>query len=208
MPPLGAYVVVAVVAAVGTFAAMFPIRRLAMRAHFVVEPDDLRVHARVTPYGGGIAMFLAFLVAVVVASRLGQLHGLFAGSSEPLGLVLGAAVIFVVGFIDDLREMSAPAKVAGQVLAAMVLVFLGVTMFQFKVPFVGFFVLSPDVTPLLTALWVIVITNAVNLIDGLDGLATGIVAIASGALAIYGLRLMTLGYLPSDNLGPLIAVVA
>ncbi len=130
------------------------------------------------------------------------------GSSEPLGLVLAAAVIFVVGFIDDVKEMSAPAKVAGQVLAAMVLVFLGVTMFQFKIPFVGFFVLSPDVTPLLTALWVIVITNSVNLIDGLDGLATGIVAIASGALAIYGLRLVYLGYLPSDNLGPLIAVVA
>jgi len=208
VPPLGAYAVVAAVAAVGTFALMFPIRRLAVRAHFVVEPDELRIHDRVTPYGGGVAMFLAFLVAVLVASQLGQLKGLFAGSSEPLGLVLGAAVIFVVGFIDDVREMSAPAKVAGQVLAAMVLVFLGVTMFQFKVPFVGFFVLSPDVTPLLTALWVIVITNAVNLIDGLDGLATGIVAIASGALAIYGLRLVFLGYLPSDNLGPLIAVVA
>ncbi len=208
MPPLGAYVVVAVVAALGTFVAMFPIRRLAMRAHFVVEPDERRVHATVTPYGGGIAMFLAFLLAMGVAFQLGQLHGLFAGSSEPLGLVLGAAVIFVVGFIDDVREMSAPAKMAGQVLAAMVFVFLGVTMFQFKIPFVGFFVLSPDVTPLLTALWVIVIANAVNLIDGLDGLATGIVAIASGALAIYGLRLVFLGYLPTDNLGPLIAVVA
>ena len=68
--------------------------------------------------------------------------------------------------------------------------------------------LSPDVTPLLTALWVIVITNAVNLIDGLDGLAAGIVAIASGALAVYGLRLMDLGVLPADNLGPLIAVIA
>ena len=208
MPPLGAYVVVAVVAAVGTFALMFPIGRVARRAGFVVEPDERRVHARVTPYGGGAAMFLAFLVAILVASKLGQLHGLFAGSSEPLGLVLGAAAIFVVGFIDDVREMSAPAKMAGQVLAAMVLVFLGVTMFQFKIPFVGFFVLSPDVTPLLTALWVIVITNAVNLIDGLDGLATGIVAIASGALAIYGLRLVFVGVLPPDNLGPLIAVVA
>ncbi|HXQ90424.1 MAG TPA: MraY family glycosyltransferase [Acidimicrobiales bacterium] len=208
MPPLGAYGVVAIVAALGTFVVMFPIRRLATRAGFVVEPDERRVHARVTPYGGGVAMFLAFLVAILVASQLGQLHGLFAGSSEPLGLVLGAGVIFVVGFMDDVREMSAPAKMAGQVLAAMVLVFLGVTMFQFKIPFVGFFVLSPDVTPLLTALWVIVITNAVNLIDGLDGLATGIVAIASGALAIYGLRLVFLGYLPSDNLGPLIAVVA
>jgi UDP-GlcNAc:undecaprenyl-phosphate/decaprenyl-phosphate GlcNAc-1-phosphate transferase len=208
VPPLGAYVVVAIVAAVGTFAMMFPIRSLAMRAGFVAEPDERRVHTRVTPYGGGVAMFLAFLAAILVASQLGQLHGIFSGSSEPLGLVLGAAAIFVVGFIDDVREMSAPAKMAGQVLAAMVLVFLGVTMFQFKIPFVGFFVLSPDVTPLLTALWVIVITNAVNLIDGLDGLATGIVAIASGALAIYGLRLVFLGYLPSDNLGPLIAVVA
>jgi len=57
-------------------------------------------------------------------------------------------------------------------------------------------------------LWVVVITNAVNLIDGLDGLATGIVAIASGALAIYGLRLVDLGQLPADNLGPLIAVIS
>ena len=186
---------------------MFPIRALATRAGFVVEPDERRVHTRVTPYGGGAAMFLAFCVAILVASQLGQLHGIFAGSSEPLGLVLGAAAIFIVGVIDDIREMSAPAKMAGQVLAAMVLVFLGVTMFQFKIPFAGFWVLSPDVTPLLTALWVIVITNAVNLIDGLDGLAAGIVAIASGALAVYGLRLVETGVLPADNIGPLIAVI-
>ena len=208
MPPIGAYVVVAVVAAAITYLAMFPVRRIAERVGFVVEPDERRIHRRVTPYGGGVAMFLAFLIAFLVASQLGALGDLFQGSSEPLGLVLGAAVIFIVGLIDDVRDMSAPAKMAGQVLAAMVLVFMGVTMFQFKVPVVGFFVLSPDVTPLLTALWVIVITNAVNIIDGLDGLAVGIVAIASGALAVYGLRLMDLGVLPADNLGPLIAVIA
>ena len=67
--------------------------------------------------------------------------------------------------------------------------------------------LSPEWTPLLTALWVIAITNAVNLIDGLDGLAAGVVAIASGALAVYGLHLQHLGNLPTDNIGPLIAVV-
>ena len=208
MAPVGAYIVVAAVAALGTFAVMFPIRRFAARAGFVAAPDERRIHARVTPYGGGVAMFMAFLVAIVVASQIPSLQVLFVGSSEPLGLVLGAGVIITVGLIDDVRPMSAPAKMAGQVLAAMVLVFLGVTMFQFKVPIVGFFVLSPDVTPLLTALWVIVITNAVNLIDGLDGLATGIIAIASGALAIYGLRLVSLGILPTDNLGPLVAVVA
>jgi UDP-GlcNAc:undecaprenyl-phosphate GlcNAc-1-phosphate transferase len=215
MPPVGAYVVVALVAAVGTFLAMFPLRRLAVRTGFVAEPDERRIHTRVTPYGGGVAMFIAFLVAMIVASQLSPLQGIFQGSSEPLGLVLGAAVIFAVGLGDDIRDvpgtpMSAPAKMAGEVLAAMVLVFLGVTMLNFKIPLVGFLVLSGGSawTPLLTALWVIVITNAVNLIDGLDGLAAGIVAIASGALAVYGMRLVDLGYLPPDNLGPLIAVIA
>ncbi len=208
MPPLGAYAVVALIAAAGTYLMMFPLRRLALRVGFVSKPDERRIHDRVTPYGGGVAMFLAFLLAMLVASRLHQLQGLFQGSSEPLGLVLGAAVIFTVGTIDDFRDMSAPAKMAGEVLAAMVFVFMGVTMFQFKIPTIGFLVLSPSVTPLLTAAWVIVITNAVNLIDGLDGLAAGIVAIAAGALAVYGLRLIYMGFLPSDNLGPLIAVIA
>jgi UDP-GlcNAc:undecaprenyl-phosphate GlcNAc-1-phosphate transferase len=205
---VGAYALVAAVAAIGTYLAMFPIRRLALRVGFVAEPDERRVHTRVTPYGGGVAMFAAFLVAMMAASQLPGLQSVFQGSSEPLGLVLGAAVIFAVGLIDDVRDMSAPAKMAGQVLAATVLVYFGVTMFQFKVPTVGFLVLSPDVLPLLTALWVIVITNAVNLIDGLDGLAAGIVAIASGALAVYSLRLVDLGVLPADNIGPLIAVIA
>ncbi len=207
MPPLGAYAGVAAVSAVGTYLLLFPIRRLATRFGFVVEPDERRVHLRTTPLGGGAAMFIAFLLAMGVAGFLPSLRSVFVGSSEPLGLVLGAAVIFGVGTIDDYRDMSAPAKMAGQVLAAMVLVYMGVTMFQFKIPFVGFLVLSPQVTPLLTALWVVVITNAVNLIDGLDGLAAGVVAIAAGALAVYGLRLVDLGVLPADNIGPLVAVI-
>jgi UDP-GlcNAc:undecaprenyl-phosphate GlcNAc-1-phosphate transferase len=205
---VGAYAGVGAAAAVVTYLLLFPIRRTATRIGFVAEPDERRVHTTVTPLGGGVAMFGAFLLAMGLAALLPGLQGVFAGSSEPLGLVLGAAVIFAVGLIDDYREMSAPAKMAGQVLAAMVLVFLGVTMFQFKIPFVGFLVLSPQLTPLLTAMWVVVITNAVNLIDGLDGLAAGVVAIAAGALAIYGLRLMDLGVLPADNIGPLIAVIA
>ena len=207
MPPVGDYVGVGALAAVCTYLGLFPVRRYATRIGFVAEPDERRIHTRVTPLGGGAAMFVALLVSIGVAALLTPLRSVFAGSSEPLGLVLGALVIFAVGLIDDFREMSAPAKMAGQVLAAMLLVFMGVTMFQFKIPFVGFLVLSPQVTPLLTALWVIVITNAVNLIDGLDGLAAGVVAIAAGALAVYGLRLVDLGVLPPDNIGPLVAVI-
>jgi UDP-GlcNAc:undecaprenyl-phosphate GlcNAc-1-phosphate transferase len=81
-------------------------------------------------------------------------------------------------------------------------------MYQFKVPLAGFIVLTPGIIPLITAVWVIALANAINLIDGLDGLAAGIVAIGAGALAIYGLRLMGLGILPLDNVGPLVAVIA
>jgi UDP-GlcNAc:undecaprenyl-phosphate GlcNAc-1-phosphate transferase len=208
VPPVGAYAAICAIAALCCYLLLFPIRRVATRIGFVAAPDERRIHTRVTALGGGAAMFGAFLVSMLVAFLLHPLQGLFAGSSEPVGLVIGAAVIFTVGLIDDRREMSAPAKMAGQVLAAMVLVFTGVTMFQFKIPFIGFLVLSPQVTPLLTAVWVVVITNAVNLIDGLDGLAGGVVAIAAGALAVYGLRLQDLGILPADNIGPLIAVIA
>jgi len=205
--PLNWYAVLLVVAAVSTWALTFPARRIALRIGYVAQPDARKVHQRVTPQSGGVAMFLGMLVAWAVAASVPALAPLFRGSSEPLGLLLGAAVIFAVGLIDDFRDMSAPAKVAGEVLAATVLYFMGVTWFQFKVPAAGFLLLSPEWTPLLTALWVIAITNAVNLIDGLDGLAAGVVAIASGALAVYGFHLQHLGNLPVDNIGPLIAVV-
>jgi len=205
--PLNWYAVLLVVAAASTWVLTFPARRIALRIGYVAQPDARKVHQRVTPQSGGVAMFLGMLVAWAVAASVPALAPLFRGSSEPLGLLLGAAVIFAVGLIDDFRDMSAPAKVAGEVLAATVLYFMGVTWFQFKIPAAGFLLLSPEWTPLLTALWVIAITNAVNLIDGLDGLAAGVVAIASGALAVYGFHLQHLGNLPVDNIGPLIAVV-
>ena len=206
--PLNWYAVLLVVAAASTWILTFPARRIAVQIGYVAQPDDRKVHQRVTPQSGGVAMFLGMLLTWAVAASIPGMDQLFRGpSQEPLGLILGAAAIFVVGLIDDFRDMSAPAKVAGQVLAATILYFMGVTWFQFKVPLAGLVQLSPEWTPLLTALWVIAITNAVNLIDGLDGLAAGVVAIASGALAVYGLHLQYLGNLPADNIGPLIAVV-
>jgi len=208
VPPVGWYAVVLVVAAGVTAVATIPARRIALRVGYVDRPSERKVHTRTIPYGGGAAMFLGFLAAMVVAAAVPALRGVFANSSEPLGVVLAGAAIFFIGLIDDVRDMSAPAKMAGQVLAASILYFLGVTMYQLKLPLAGFIVLTPGVTPLITALWVIALTNAINLIDGLDGLAAGVVAIGGGALAIYGLRLMDLGMITSDNIGPLVAVVA
>jgi UDP-GlcNAc:undecaprenyl-phosphate GlcNAc-1-phosphate transferase len=208
MPPLAWYGVIVAVAAVVTGAATVPARRLSARVGYIAVPQERTVHEKPTPYGGGAAMLLGFLAAIVVAALVPPLHNLFSNSSEPLGVVLAGAAIFTVGLIDDIRDMSAPAKMAGQVLAASILYFLGVTMFWIKVPLAGLVALTPGVTPLITAIWVIALTNAINLIDGLDGLAAGVVAIGGGALAVYGLRLMEQGVLPLDNIGPLIAAIA
>ncbi|MER3453282.1 MAG: undecaprenyl/decaprenyl-phosphate alpha-N-acetylglucosaminyl 1-phosphate transferase, partial [Acidimicrobiia bacterium] len=193
-------------AAAVTYVTTPLVRRLALRLGAVVAPGERRVHERPTPTLGGLAMYAAFVAAMGVASLLPQFREhVFRGSSEPLGVVLAATVITVVGLLDDLREVSAPAKVAGQVMAAMALYFLGVTLYFFRVPFAGTVVLSPDAIPLVTVLWVVVMANAVNLVDGLDGLAAGIVGIAAAAFFLYADRLFKAGLLPDDSVGPLIA---
>ena len=179
----GWYGLVLVVAAGATAAFTVPARRLSLRVGYVAAPNERTMHKMPIPYGGGAAMFLGFLVAVLAAAAIPALRPVFVDSPEMLGVVLAAGAIFAVGLIDDVRDMSAPAKLAGQILAASILYFLGVTMYQFKVPLAGFIVLTPGIIPLITAAWVIALANAINLIDGLDGLAAGIVAIGGGALA-------------------------
>ena len=208
MPDVGWYGLVLVIAAGSTAALTVPAKRISQRVGYVAHPGPRSVHDRPIPYGGGAAMFVGFLVAVLAAAAMPPLRQLFEGSPEMMGVVLAAGAMFAVGLIDDVRDMSAPAKIAGQVLAASILYFSGVTMYELKIPLAGFFVLTPGIIPLITAVWVIALTNAVNLIDGLDGLAAGVVAIGAGALALYGLRLVDLGLLPSDNIGPLVAVIA
>ena len=201
------YGIVFLVAAVVTYLATPAVWRLAVRLGAVVRPDERRVHLRPTPTLGGVAMLIAFLAAMGVAALLPDFDIVFNSSSEPLGLMMAALVILAVGVLDDLRDVSAPAKVAGQVLAGSVLGLAGVTMFFFRIPFADFLVLSPDLGFLLTVLWVVGIANAVNLIDGLDGLAAGVVAIAAGALFVYATRLSDAGLLEPGNVAPLAVVV-
>ncbi|HTU38676.1 MAG TPA: MraY family glycosyltransferase [Acidimicrobiales bacterium] len=208
MPNIGWYGLVLVIAAGATAALTVPAKRIAIKVGYVSHPGPRSVHNRPIAYGGGAAMLMGFLVAVLAAAAIPALRHVFTDSPEMMGVVLAAGAMFSVGLIDDVRDMSAPAKMAGQVLAASILYFSGVTMYELKIPLAGFFVLTPGIIPLITAIWVIALTNAVNLIDGLDGLAAGVVAIGGGALALYGIRLMGLGLLPSDNIGALVAVIA
>jgi UDP-GlcNAc:undecaprenyl-phosphate GlcNAc-1-phosphate transferase len=208
------YAVVLAVALATTLALTPLVRRLAIRFGAVVVPssDARHVHTRPTPTLGGMAMFVGFLVAMAVASQMHQFHEMFQLNSEPSGLILGAGVMFVVGALDDLIDVSPPAKVAGQVVAASLLAVYGVVMFYFRMPF-NFFhtdtvVLGSQFAPLVTALWVVLMTNAINLIDGLDGLAVGIVAIAGSALFLFADRLFKQNFIDGSNIGPLVAIIA
>ena len=207
MNNLAAYAVVMVVGALVTMLADRPARAISIKVGYTAQPDERKVHQAVTPYGGGAAMFIGLCVALIVAVAITPLRAVISSSHEMVGVLIAAGVIFVVGVVDDFREMSAPAKVAGQFLAASVLYFSGATMYQLKLPFAGFVVLGPSILPVITAVWVFALSNAVNLIDGLDCLAAGIVTIASGTLYVYGLRLEDLGLLPVSNVGPLVAAI-
>jgi len=207
MPSLAAYLVVGAVAAVATFVCVPVVRRIAVRLGAVVDPGDRRVHESPTPTAGGAAMLIGVFVAVAVAIAMGDFSIVTATRTELLGVVVAAVVIFGVGLIDDIREISPPAKIAGMVLAGSILSFTGVSILVFRVPFFDLLFLSADWSSLVTVVWVVVLANAINLIDGLDGLAAGIVAIASVTFLLYALRLEDVGVLDPANPGALWAVI-
>jgi UDP-GlcNAc:undecaprenyl-phosphate GlcNAc-1-phosphate transferase len=204
------YAIVLVVAALTTFLLSLVAEHVARRIGAIAFPRDRDAHEQPTPLLGGAALFGGFLVAMVVASRLGQFDEMFLDTSEAIGVMLAAGVIFAVGLLDDLREVSPPAKVAGMVLAGSLLSLFGVTMLYFRVPFASqeYVSLSADLAPLVTVVIVVLMATAINLIDGLDGLAAGIVAIAGLAFFLFADRLFKAGLLEGSNIGPLVAIIA
>ncbi|MFJ8234672.1 glycosyltransferase family 4 protein [Ureibacillus sp. NPDC094379] len=151
------------------------VKRLAFRIGAVDAPNYRKVHSRIMPRLGGLAIYLAFLIGLVI---------LRPESQYTLAIVLGATVIVITGVLDDMYEISAKAKMLGQLIAAIIIVFFGGIQIEFiNLPFndgqLDFGFLSIP----FTIVWIIGITNAVNLIDGLDGLAAGVSTIAFITLA-------------------------
>jgi UDP-GlcNAc:undecaprenyl-phosphate GlcNAc-1-phosphate transferase len=183
-----AYLGVFLVTAGAAFLATPLIRRLAVRVGAIDRPSDRKVHPKPTPTLGGLAMWLACLAGLATAYLVPAFDDLFRLSSEPLGVILAGTAIVALGSYDDLRGIAVPAKIAGQILAGGLLILAGVQLFHFWIPGLGVLSLGPDLAVPLTVIWVVAMINAVNLIDGLDGLAAGVVAIAAAAFFFYALR--------------------
>lgn len=162
------------------------VRRLAFKIGAIDVPKDARrVHKKPTPRIGGIAMVFGFTVATLC----------FAEPSRQLGgTMCGLAIIFVMGIIDDCKELDAKLKFVVQIIAALVVIYVGdikIDIFTNPNIFTGsspYLILPKWLSVTVTVLWIVFITNAVNFIDGLDGLAAGVSAIMSVSLIFIAVR--------------------
>jgi UDP-GlcNAc:undecaprenyl-phosphate GlcNAc-1-phosphate transferase len=146
----------------------------------VDEPGGRRLHKRPIPRLGGLALFFGVLVPALAFLHL---------SSETRGILLGMAVATTVGAIDDFRGLRPWEKLGGQVGAAAIPVAFGIWIDHFTLPFIGVHGVSPWVGKPLTVVWIVAIMNMVNFLDGLDGLAAGVCAIAGGTFSVIALSL-------------------
>lgn len=138
------------------------------------RPDNRKVHQKVMPRLGGLAVFIAFTAAVLLTQEL---------THNVIGLLVGGGLIVVLGLFDDTRGLSPKVKLAGQVVAACAVTAFGVRVDFLTNPFGEEYLLLGLLSIPVTVLWIVSVTNAVNLIDGLDGLAGGTVGIAGLTLA-------------------------
>lgn len=184
------YLLTLLVAAAVTYLVTPVVRRGALRWGAMAEVRDRDVHAVPTPRLGGVAMFAGFAAAMLVASQLPFLRLVSEDSQDPWALLSGAALICLLGVIDDRWGLDALTKLAGQVLAAGVMVVQGLQLLW--LPIGGTYVLPQSEGIALTILVVVVTVNAVNFVDGLDGLAAGIVAIAAGTFFVFSYALSRL----------------
>ncbi|OZU88382.1 undecaprenyl-phosphate alpha-N-acetylglucosaminyl 1-phosphate transferase [Virgibacillus indicus] len=175
------------------------VKRFAIKIGAVDKPNDRKVHNKLMPRLGGLAIILSFLVGFLV---------FWPESISNWAIMAGAMIIIATGVLDDLIELSSKTKLAGQLAAAAVTVLGGVQIEFITLPFgdkieFGYFAIP------ISIIWIVAITNAINLMDGLDGLAAGVSSIAlltiSGLaismgdtfIALIGLALLgsTLGFL-------------
>lgn len=202
-----ASIVVVAVAAVVSYLST-PLIRSWARKHGIVDvPTDRKVHRDVMPYGGGLALLAGVLAALGVAAFFEPFRGLFQGSRELIGIAGAATVVTILGLLDDRKPIQPTTKLAGQLLAAGILVISGVEVVYFWFPGLDVVSLSSDLSAMITILWALIVMNAVNLIDGLDGLAAGTVTIAAASLFIYSFAI-TPGEMSPTELLMLIVVGA
>ena len=157
------------------------VRTLALKFGAVAQIRTRDIHTTPTPRWGGLAMWIAMALTFAMVNHLSLVGKSF--GRESLGIFLAATLLVAIGLVDDRFELDALTKLAGQALAAGILLIFGIQVLW--LPINGVITLPPSIGQLVTVMIVLVTINAVNFIDGLDGLAAGIVAISGAAFFAF-----------------------
>lgn len=182
------YLLVMAIAAAVTYLGAGLARRFAYLFHAVALVRDRDVHTKPVPYFGGVAMLAGVAAAFVTARSLPWLGTFPTLRADVRGIFFAAVVIAVVGVLDDLIELGALAKLSGQVLAAGIVVMHGVRFYWIPLPD-RVLTLDSAMSTVLAVFVILLCVNAINFMDGLDGLAAGVTAIGSSAFYVYGYTL-------------------
>ncbi len=159
-------------------------KKIAFKVGAIAKPRKRDMHSVPIPRMGGIAIFAGFMITfLVLVWRLPLVN-----IKQTLGIFIGCSIIFILGCLDDIYELSAKPKFLIQILAATIVALCGVKIDFLSIPFVGDSHVAMQIFAVpATVIWIVAITNAVNLIDGLDGLAAGISSIASLCLMVLSI---------------------
>ena len=164
-------------------------RKMALRLNILDHPDEERkAHSEPMSLLGGIAIYLAFLFATGLTLKFGFFYELANLSLQIKGILWGSVIIVALGLWDDTKGSSAGIKFAGQILAAFIIYQCGIGFERITFPFGKNSIELGALSFMATAFWVCLLCNAINLTDGMDGLAGGTVAIASIFLFIIGFK--------------------
>lgn len=148
--------------------------KVAYKCGALDTPCERKVHSGTMPRLGGLAIYLSFVSTILLTQSF---------DGRTIGFLLGCTIIVVLGIFDDIKGVSPKIKLAGQTLAALVVVLFGIQVNFITNPFDDIVILGKLAIP-FTILWIVGVTNAVNLIDGLDGLAAGTSGIAAITIAV------------------------
>ena len=177
------YLFIAAIAGGATWLVMPMVRHIAIRIGAVGEVRARDVHTVPTPRFGGLGMLIGFAVSMFFASRIPFITGLFQSGHQAWVILGGAVAICLLGMADDLWDLDWMLKLAGQLLISVFVSWGGVQIIS--LPLGSLVAASPSLSMAITAFLIVASINAVNFVDGLDGLASGIVAIGGIAFAIY-----------------------
>ena len=143
--------------------------------------DDRRAHTKPTPRLGGLAIYIAATISIIIFEDM---------TNEIIGLLIGSSLIALAGVIDDIKDLPAKLKLLIQIIAAIILYYSGIRIEIISAPMFsdyGYFSLAWYISFPTTIMWIVGVTNTINLIDGLDGLSAGISAIAGLSMGVVAI---------------------